>query len=213
MTMKVRPLFAVFVAGAFMTACDSNGADAGLIGTWIRMRDATEMRDRYVFGVDGSFTFDENKPDEPQTEDHMTGTYVAANGVVTATVNNTLQPGQARLTFSYYANATQFSSAAMRARSGHTGIVGTWTSVRKLELLEASERSLSGAEVEGEFRADGSYRWTVTPFDGTAASATEGTWAAEQDGTFRATAPSSELMLQLLDDEALVDAPRIWQRN
>ena len=211
--MKVRLLFAVCVAGAFMTACDSTKADDGLIGTWSRMRDATEMRDRYVFGDDGSFTFDENKPDEPQTEDHITGTYVAANGVVTATVTNTLQPGQARLTFSYYANATQFSSAAMRPRSGHAGIVGTWTGVRKLEILDASEQSPSGSGVEWEFRADGSFRQTVTPFDGTAGSTTDGTWVREADGTFRATADNSDKVVTLLDGEALVFPSQIWQRN
>lgn len=214
--MKVRLLFALFVAGAFTTGCDSNGADDGFIGSWIRMRDATEMRDRYVFGADGSFTFDENKPDDRQTEDHLTGTYVAADGVVIAMATNTnmLQPlGPARLTFSYYANATQFSSAALRARSGHAGIVGTWTGVRKLELLDGSGQSPSGSEVEWEFRTDGSFRQTVAPFDGTAGSTTEGTWVGEADRTFRATADSSEQVVTLLDGEALVFPSQIWQRK
>jgi hypothetical protein len=213
MTMKGGLLFSLCVAAALMTACDSNKADDGLIGSWIRMRDASEMRDRYVFGADGSFTFDENKPDEPQTEDHMTGTYVAANGVVTTTVTNILMPGNARLTFSYYANATQFSSAAMRARSGHTGIVGTWSGVRKLEFLDPSAQSPSGSEVEWEFRSDGSFRQTVTPFDGTGGSTTEGTWVGEGDGTFRATVDGSDKVVTLLDGEALVFPSQIWRRN
>jgi hypothetical protein len=211
--MKVSLLFSVCVAAALMTACDSNKADDGLIGSWIRMRDASEMRDRYVFGADGSFTFDENKPDEPQAEDHMTGTYVAANGVVTTTVTNTLMPGNVRLTFSYYANAVHFSSAAMRARSGHTGIVGTWSGVRKLEFLDVSEQSPSGSAVQWEFRADGSFRQTVTPFDGTPGSTTEGTWVGEGDGTFRATVDSSDTVVTLLDGEALVFPSQIWQRH
>ena len=143
----------------------------------------------------------------------MTGTYEAVDGVVTATVTNTLVPGQARQTFSYYAGATQFSSAALRARAGHTGIVGVWTGIRKTELLDGSAPSPTGGDIEGDFRADGSFRWTVTSFDGTAAVVTEGTWVAEAGEAFRASAGSSAMVLELLDNEALVDAPRIWQRN
>ena len=203
----------VLVAGAFLTACDSNGTDDALVGSWIRMRDTAEMRDRYTFGANGSFAFDENKPDAPETEDHMTGTYVALDDVVTATVTNTREPGQARLTFSYYAGATQFSSAALRPSAGHTEIVGVWGGIRKIEHPDDSASSPTGGNIEGEFRADGSFRWTVTPFDGTATTVTEGTWVAEADETFRATASSSELVLKLFDNEALVDASRIWQRN
>ena len=203
----------VLLAGALLAACESNGTDDALVGTWSRLRDTTELRDRYMFGVDGSFAFDENKPEAPETEDHMTGTYEASDGVVTATVTNTLVSGQARLTFSYYAGATQFSSAALRAGAGHTGIAGVWTGVRKTELLDGSAPSPTGVEIEGDFRADGSFRWTVTPFDGTAAVVTEGTWVAEAGEVFRASAGSAELVLKLLGNEALVDAPRIWQRE
>ena len=220
----------LLLAAAFLTACDSNGngTDQALVGTWNRLRTATELRDRYQFGANGSFAFDENKPGSPQTEDHMTGTYVASGGVVTATVTNTLEPGQARLTFSYYAGATQFSSGALRARAGHTGIVGVWTGVVKIERLDGSEQSPAGDEVEAEFRADGSYRWTVTPFDGTAARVTEGTWVLEGGTMFRITFGSSDLLFQLFDDQVLgtqvlenqvlqnqvlIDASRIWQRQ
>ena len=203
----------VLLAGAFLAACDSNGTDDALVGTWSRLRDTTELRDRYVFGVDGSFAFDENKPDAPETEDHVTGTYEASDGVVTATVTNTLVPGPARLTVSYYASATQFSSAALRASAGHTGIIGVWTGTRKTELLDGSAPSPTGGDIEGDFRADGSFRWTVTPFDGTAAVVTEGTWVAEAGEVFRASAGSAALVLKLVGNEALVDAPRIWQRD
>jgi len=211
--MKTRSLVAVLVGGFLLAACSSNQTDDALVGSWIRMRDATEMRDKYVFGADGAFTFDENKPDDPQTEDHMTGNYAAADGVVTATATNTLKPGQARLTFSYYANATQFSSAAMRARSGHMGVIGTWTGIRKLELLDGSGQSPSGSEFAWELRADGSFRQTVTPFDGADATTTDGTWAAEGGGTFRMTASSSDVVVTLLDGQALVVPSQIWQRN
>ena len=214
--MKTRSMLVILVFGAVLSACGgSNGADGALAGSWIRMRDTGEMRDRYVFGVDGSFAFDENKPDAPETEDHMTGTYEVSDGVVTATATNTLVPGQARLTFSYYAGTTQFSSAALRARAGHTGIVGVWIGIRKIERLDGAAPSPTGGETEAEFRADGSLRWTFTPFDGTAAVVTEATWVAESGDLFRAStsATSSWLVLKLFDDETLVDASRIWQRN
>jgi hypothetical protein len=210
--LKARSMVVVLLAGTLLTACGSNANDDALVGSWIRMRDVIEMRDRYVFGGDGTFTFDENKPDDPQTEDHLTGTYAASDGVVTATVTDAVKPGPVRLTFSYQAGATQFSSAALRAAAGHTGIVGVWNGTRKLELLDGSASSPTGGDIEGEFRADGTYRWTVTPFDGTAATVAEGTWVAEEGDTFRLTAGSA-LVLTLLDNEALVDASRIWQRN
>ena len=211
--MTTRSLIVLLATGTLLNACDSAGKDDALVGGWIRMRTATEMRDRYVFGADGSFAFDENKPDDPQTEDHLTGTYVASNGVVTATATNTLVPNQARLMFSYYANATQFSSAALRATARHNGIIGTWTGLRKLEILDGSGQSLSGDAIDAEFRSDGTYRWTLTPFGGAAATVDEGTWVTETDGAFHATGRISEYTLRLLDNEALVEAPRIWQRN
>ncbi len=211
--MKTKSLLVVLLAGAFPMGCGSNGTDEALVGSWIRIRDTGEVRDRYTFGATGAFTFDENTPDAPVTEDHMTGTYEASQGVVTATATNTLEPGRVRVTFSYYAGATQFSSAALRAPAGHTGIVGVWSGVRKTEHLDASSPSPTGSDTECDFRADGSFRWTVTPFDGTAAATTEGTWVAEAGEMVRATAGSSELVLELLDNQALVDAFAIWQRN
>lgn len=211
--MKAQSLTVILLAGAFLAACGSNDNDP-LVGSWIRMRTPTEMRDRYVFGADGAFTFDENKPDDPQTEDHLTGTYVAAGGMVTATVNKADTPGtQARLTFTYHANATQFSSAALRATAGHAGAVGVWTGMAKIELTDGSQ-SPSGGAMEVALRADGTFRWTVTPFDGTAASAQEGTWVTATDGTIQtATASGPSYVLRMLDNEVLVDEPRIWQRN
>jgi hypothetical protein len=211
--MTTRSLIMLMVAGTLLSACDSGATDDALVGGWVRMRTATEMRDRYRFGADGSFAFDENKPDDPQTEDHLTGTYVARNGVVTATATNTLVPHLARLTFSYYANATQFSSAALRPTAEHDGIVGTWNGLRKLELLDSAGQNPSGEAIAAEFRSDGTCRLTITPFDGTAATVDDGTWVTQTNGTFHATGRITEYTFILLDDEALVDAPRIWQRN
>jgi len=204
----------VLLGGLFLAACGSNANDESLAGTWIRMRTPTEMRDRYTFGADGSFAFDENKPDDPQNEDHLTGTYVADDGVVTAIVSNAATPEtQARLTFSYYANATKFSSAALRASSGHAGVVGVWTGMAKVEITNGSQSPLGGA-IEVDLRADGTYRWTVTPFDGTATSVEEGTWLVDGEGVVvTATASGPGYVLEMLDDEALVDQPRIWQRS
>jgi hypothetical protein len=71
----------------------------------------------------------------------MSGTYVASDDVVTATVTNTLEPGSARLTFSYYTGKTQFATGALLARAGHTGIVGVWRGMMKIEYLDSSATS------------------------------------------------------------------------
>jgi hypothetical protein len=205
--MKTQSVLVALAASAFLTSCDSNGTDHALVGNWVRMRDTTEVRDRYTFGANGSFTFDENEPDAP-----LRGTYEASDGIVTATVTNTLEPGQVRVTFSYYAGATQFSSAALGANPGHAGIVGRWNGIRKIERLDGSAPSATGEELQGEFRADGTLRWTNTLLDGTAATVTEGTWVAEAGGMYRITGSPSELVLELLDNEALVDPLLIWQR-
>lgn len=221
--MRPPSPFVLLAAGFVLTACDQQDANDPLVGSWSRLRDGTtEVRDKYAFGVDGSFAFDENKPDERQAEDHMSGTYVASDGVVTATVTNTLAPGRARLTFSYYADETQFTTGALLARAGHTGIVGVWTGIVKIEYLDSPATSPGGAETEREFRADGSFRWTTTAFDGTAARVQEGTWVAETYDTFRASdssdipgggASGAELVFKLLGGEALAQPGHIWLRE
>jgi len=211
--MRAHSMLMVMLAGVFLAACDSNANDEMLMGGWVRMRTPTEVRDRYVFGADGSFQFDENKPGDPDNEDHLVGTYIAEGDVVTATVSDAATGQQGRLTFSYYANKTQFSSAALRAAAGHNGFVGVWTGTRKIELTDGSEGP-SGADVQVDVRADGSYRLTRTPVDGTAPAVEAGTWHAEDDATVRfATASGFGHTLALLDDEALVDQSVIWQRK
>ena len=75
---------------------------------------------RPAFTADGTMTFDENKPDARDEEDHVSGPYTASDGVVTATVTNTNAPGHQRVTFTYYAGSV-FSTHAMRAAAGHDG--------------------------------------------------------------------------------------------
>jgi hypothetical protein len=211
--MTLRSLMVLVMAGTLLNACGSDG-DA-LVGEWIRLRTPTEVRDTYVFGADGSFAFDENKPGEdPQTEDHVTGTYVATDGVVTATVINRGEPPQARVTFSYHANTTQFSPAALHPVTAHDGIVGTWTGVRKLEILDDTGQSPTGVEVEAELHADGTCRFTSTPFDGTSAVVEVGTWTTDLDDTFLVTlGSSSAYTFVVLDGEALIDTSYLWQRK
>jgi hypothetical protein len=213
--MNVRLVLVLVLAATLLNACGSDGTDGdALVGEWIRLRTPTEERDSYVFGADGSFAFDENKPGaDPQTEDHLAGTYVATDGVVTATAINRGEPPQVRLTSSYHANATQFSSAALHPVAAHNGIIGTWTGVRKLEILDDTGQSPTGVEIEAELLADGTCRFTSTPFDGTSAVVSAGTWAADLDGTFRITLGSSAYVFRVLDGEALIDTSYLWQRK
>jgi hypothetical protein len=211
--MTIRALMVLLVAGTVLNGCDSGGTDGeALVGSWIRMRTATEKKDQFLFGADGAFAFDENKPDAPGEEDHLTGTYVAADGVVTATASDA-SGALARLTFSYYANTTQFSAAALHPTTAHTGIVGTWTGVQKVELLDGSGQNPGGITVQAQFRADRTYRATITYLDGTPAFVNEGTWVGETDGTFHGVGDGPGFTLVLLDDQALVDPYQIWQRN
>jgi hypothetical protein len=202
------------------TACGAGGSDDALVGTWKRMRDnTTEVRDQYTFGVDGAFAFDENKPTEPTTEDHMTGTYVASNGIVVASATNALDGERGRLTFSYYAGETEFSSAALLPEGAHTGIVGAWKSTVKIELLDRPGETPEGATTTLEFRNDGTFQATTTPHDGSTPIVQDGTWVTEPDDIFRltpagdpATSPSMARILKLVDG-VIVDTVRIWHRS
>src|SRR6185503_3777697 len=101
-TMKTPALLALAFATTALAACDSQGGDDALVGTWTRLRaDTTEMRDQWAFTADGTMTFDENKPDARDEEDHVSGTYTVSDGIVTATATNTNVPGTVRVTFSY----------------------------------------------------------------------------------------------------------------
>jgi len=217
--MKIPALLAVLVSGVFLAACDPAGTDdPALVGSWLRTRDTGEMRDRWVFGDDGSFTFDENKPDEREAEDHVTGTYTAADGIVTATATNTLVPGQVRVTFSYHAGPAQFASAALLPRGAHTGIVGVWNGIARSETLGDTSQAPEGNEGEYDIRADGTFGATLTPVDGSAPTVAQGTWTADGGDkfTFTSTNASGTTVhhtFQLLEGAALTDLGRVWQRN
>jgi len=218
-TMKTLSLLVVLMSGVVLAACDPAGTDdSALVGSWLRTRDTGEMRDRWVFDNDGTFTFDENKPDEPQAEDHVTGTYTAADGIVTATATNTLVPGQVRVTFSYHAGPTQFASAALLPRGAHTGVVGVWKGIARSETLGDTSEGPEGNEGEYDFHADGTYRATLTPVDGSAPTVAEGTWTADGGDKLTVTSTNAsgttvQHTFQMLDGAALTDAGRVWQRN
>ena len=123
--MKTPVLLALAFATTALAACDPQGGDDALVGTFTRLRaDTTEVKDQWAFTANATMTFNENKPDARDEEDHVTGSYTASEGVIVATATNANAPGNVRVTFTYYANGTVFSSHAMRASGGHDGIVG-----------------------------------------------------------------------------------------
>ncbi len=215
-----RSLFVRVLLGvaALSAGCGSGTTDEALIGTWSRLRDDATMRDRYTFGRDGAFAFDEFKPDDPSLEDHLSGTYEASGDTVVATVTNAPDAVRARLTFSYYADATSFSSAALRPTGAHDGVVGVWRGLAKLEFLDEPGRAPDGALEVDTFRADGTFSATSSAPDGSAPQVWEGTYAEESPGVFSATASadsgaSRTVTWELLDDAALVRPDRLWLRD
>ncbi|HXU01197.1 MAG TPA: hypothetical protein VN903_09405 [Polyangia bacterium] len=207
-------LLAFALAITSLAACDPQSGDDALVGTWTRLRTGTtEMRDQWAFTADGTMKFDENKPDARDEEDHVSGPFTASDGVIVATVTNTHVPGRERVTFTYYAGSV-FSSHALRAPAGHDGIVGVWTEIVKLEKLDDPTAPIQGASATREFRADGTFHWVTTPFDGSEGDTVDGTWAAEGGDTFRATDLSGvQNVIKLVDGEALIPEGSVWQKN
>jgi len=216
--MKTPALLALVFATTAMAACNSQGGDDDLVGTFSRLRTGTiEVKDQWAFTADGTMTFDENKPDARDEEDHVVGPYTTSDGVVTATVTNTNVPGTSRVTFTYYANGTVFSSHAVRAPAGHDGIVGVWTQMVKIENLDNPSEPAVGSVATREFRADGTFHWVTTPHDGGEATTTDGTWVAESADTFRATTGDASIsitnVIKLVDGEVLIPDGAFWQRQ
>ena len=215
--MKTAALLVLTLAATSFAACGSAGTDDALLGTWARMRaDTNEVRDQYTFKADGTMTFDENKPDARAEEDHLTGPYTVADGVVVATLTSASGQSHERATFTYYADGAVFSPYGVKAPAGHQGIVGVWTGSIKLENLDDPSAPAGGANVTRDFRADGTFRWTSTPHDGSAVRTYDGTWVAESADTFRtvtADAAGSTNVIRLVADEALIPDGSVWQRE
>jgi hypothetical protein len=197
-----------------LAACDSQGSDDSLIGTWTRLRiGTTEVKDQWGFKADGTMTFDENKPDARAEEDHMTGTYTVSDGVITAIVGNADGTGRERATFTYFANGTVFSPYAVTAPGGHDGIVGVWTGSIKLDDLDNPSTPPNGSSATRDFRSDGTFHWATTPADGSVPVINDGTWVATSSDTFRASVGEASTTIKLVDDTALIPENDVWQRN
>jgi hypothetical protein len=213
--MKTPALLAFAFATTALAACGSQGTDDGLVGNWTRMRAGTsEVRDQFTFSADGTMRFDENKPDAPADEDHVSGPYTVSDGVVIATMTNANAAGRMRVSFTYYANHALFSPNALRAPTGHDGIVGAWTGDTKAEDLDDPSQPVLGGVLAGEFHADGSLRWSTTPHDGSAIRTHDGTWVATAANVYLTTAAGvSDSVVDLVDGEALVPDDYVWRRN
>jgi len=213
--MKTPVLLALAFAATALAACDAEGGDDALVGTFTRLRaDTTEVKDQWAFTANGTMTFDENKPDARDEEDHVTGSYTASEGVIVATATNANAPGNVRVTFTYYANGTVFSSHAMRASGAHDGIVGEWTQMAKIENLDDPSALADGSVATREFRADGTFHWATAPYHGGAVVTSDGTWTAESADTFRTTTTDgSTNVIKLVGGEALIPDGSFWQRQ
>jgi hypothetical protein len=213
--MKTPVLLALAFATTALSACDSQGGNDALVGTFARLRaGTTEVKDQWAFTANGTMTFDEYKPDARDEEDHVTGSYTASEGVIVATATNANAPGNVRVTFTYYANGTVFSSHAMRASGAHDGIVGEWTQMAKIENLDDPSALADGSVATREFRADGTFHWVTAPYHGGAAVTSDGTWTAESADTFRTTTTDgSTNVIKLVDGEALIPDGSFWQRQ
>jgi hypothetical protein len=216
-----KPTFASLSLSLALTtllaaACDSppNDDDA-LVGSFTRLRDGTtEMRDRFTFGADGTFTFDENKPTDRAAEDHVTGTFTAENGIGVVTATNVKDGERVRGTFSYYANHIGLYQPAFHPAGAHTGFVGTWKGVLKVEQLDRPAEAPGGALATFEVRADQTFRRIVSAHDGSTARTVDGTWVAGAGGQIALTdASGGTTTLLIVDDAALVQLNDVWHRD
>jgi len=213
-TSRNKALFGIVAAAALLTACDATHTSDDLVGAWNRMRDDGTVRDRYIFRPDGSLSFDELKPDDRASEDHVTGTYTATDDMVVATGTNAKDGARSQITFTYYANATVFATEVLRPTSAHTGLVGEWTATAKLEFLDEPPRPAQGGTATFQFHADGTFTSTGKLADGTT-EVEQGTYLEETPGVFRVTRAGGTFgfSLQLIDDAALAFPTRIFQRQ
>jgi hypothetical protein len=207
------------LAATCLAACETRGPSEDLAGTWQRLRDDATLRDRYVFQPDGSLSFDEFKPDDPASEDHVTGTYTATDDTIVMSATNAKDGVRTQGTITYYANATVFATQALRpAGAGaraNTGIVGEWFAIVEATFPDEPSRPAEGGTVSYEFRADGTFVAVTKPAGDAAATEEQGTWREESPGSFRLipTGETAGRLLQMIDDAALVFPTRIFQRS
>lgn len=210
----------ITAAAVLLAACqpsNSERGDAGaseLIGTWQRARADGTIRDQYVFRPDGSLTFDENKPEDPASEDHVTGTYTASSDTLVATGTNAKDGTSTQMTVTYYAGKTSFATQALRPVGTHTGAVGLWAVTLITAFPDEPGRAAEGSTATYELRGDGTYTAVSQSPDG-GMSTQEGTFREVTPGFFEivATGQLAGSSLQMIDDAALVFPTRIFQRK
>jgi hypothetical protein len=213
-TNRKKALLGIAAGAALLAACESSNTSGDLVGTWQRLREDATVRDQYVFRTDGSLTFDEFKPDDPASEDHVTGTYTATDDTVVATGTNAKDGARSQGTFTYYANATVFATQALRPTGAHTGVVGEWTATVKLAFPEEPARPAEITTAIYQFRVDGTFSAT-TASTGATTVTDQGTYHQETPGVFELISTGATIgrSLQMIDDAALVFPTRIFQRH
>jgi hypothetical protein len=207
-------LFGIAAGAALLAACETSHPSDDVVGTWQRMRDDATVRDQYVFGADGSLSFDEFKPDDPASEDHVVGTFTATDDTLVVTGTNAKNGARSQGTVTYYANATLFATQALRPTGSHSGIVGEWTATVKATFPDEPTRPAEGGDVTYQFRADGTFTANSNSAGGTAVTE-QGTYHEDTPGVFQII-PAGETAgrsLQMIDDAALVFPTRIFQRS
>src|SRR5262245_41340292 len=212
MKTNIKALFGIFAGAALLAACDpTTNTSEDVVGTWQRLRDDATVRDQYVFHPDGSFTFDEHKPDDPASEDHVTGTYTATEDTLVLKGTNAKDGGRSQGAVTYYANATMFATQALRPTGAHTGVVGEWTGTVKVEFPDEPARPAEGVTATFQFRADGTFTATAKNADGTTLEPQQGTYSEQAAGVFQATTGGTfGQTFQIVDDDALVFPTRIF---
>ncbi len=212
-TTMNKALLGIAASAALLAACETSNTSEDLVGTWQRQREDGTVRDQYVFRPDGTLTFDEFKPDDAASEDHISGTYTATDHTLTATGTDAKDGARSRITVSYYANETAFATEALRPTGAHTGVVGEWTATAKLEFPDKPAEPPLGGTATYQFRADGTFTATIKNADGMETG--QGTYHEETSGIVQVipTGETVGIVLQTIDDAALVFPTRIFQRS
>lgn len=141
-------------------------------GSWIHLDRADEVDERYVFGADGSYRYE-----EPQLPLTVTGTYVIEGNTFVAT--GTDAGGQrSRRTMLFRANATTLVTEALFPTGEHSGVTGPWAGEFQDEFLDAGGAvvSTAGETSTWTFVDGGDVTWTRTPTPGDPENQT-GTWS------------------------------------
>lgn len=140
-------------------------------GSWIHLDRADEVDERYVFGADGSYRYE-----EPQLPLTITGTYVLDGNTFVAT--GTDGAGQrSRRTMMFRATGPTLVTEALFPTGEHSGVTGPWAGGFQDEFLDTGGAvvSTAGETSTWTFADGGDVSWTRTPVPGDPENQT-GTW-------------------------------------